>query len=153
MRTRRDLGLLVENHPFEVTLSLALVLFGIRAFITSFQTAPGSVQILPLALAAGYCALSVAGGGLVLFGLGARYRFDWSYGAERAGLFVSASAWLSYIVGLAFTPVTGTSTLLMLALIALSSGCLIRARAINKNAKATLTALRHASHDGEEYDE
>lgn len=141
---------LVENHPFESTLSLALVLFGIRAFVTGLNTAPGSLRILPLVLAFAYCALSVIGGTLVLFGLATRYRFDWAYGVERAGLFVSASAWFSYVVGLLFSPITGTGTLLILALLALSCGCLFRSRAINRNAKATLAALRHAKSDSEE---
>lgn len=144
---------LLDDHPFESTLSFALVLFGIRAFITGLQAAPGSVQILPLALAVSYCFLSVVGGGLVIFGLSTRYIFDWSYGIERAGLFVSASAWLSYIVGILFSPLTGSSTLFVFSLIALSGGCLLRARAINRNAKATLFALRHAKIGDEEHDE
>lgn len=144
---------LLEDHPFESMLSIALVLFGIRAFITGLHATPGSIQILPLALAISYCVLSVMGGSLVIFGLSTRYRFDWSYGVERAGLFVSASAWLSYVVGILFSPLTGSSTLFILSLVALSGGCLLRARAINRNAKATLLALRHAKTGDEGHNE
>ena len=149
-RTRRSLKELIEDHPFEFFLSLALMCFGTRALVVGLQAAPGAVQLLPIALAVSYCVLSVFGGGLVVFGLAARYRFDWSYGAERAGLFVSASAWGSYIVGFLFTTLTSTSTLFILALLALSTGCLVRARVINKHARATLVALRQAKINQEE---
>lgn len=142
---------LLEDHPFESMLSIALVLFGVRAFITGLHAAPGAVQILPIALAISYCVLSVLGGTLVIFGLSTRYKFDWSYGVERAGLFVSASAWMSYVVGILFSPLTGSSTLFILSLVALSGGCLLRARAINRYAKATLNALRQAK-SGDEGD-
>lgn len=148
-KTRRSFNELIKDHPFEFFLSLALVLFGTRALVVGLQTAPGAVQRLPIVLAIAYCALSVAGGGLVIFGLAARYRFDWSYGAERAGLFVSASAWSSYIVGFLFTTLNSSSALFILALLALSASCLIRARVINNNAKATLIALRQAKQDQE----
>lgn len=150
LKISRRLRDFLGDHPFEITLSFALVLFGIRAFAVGLHALPGSIQILPLVLAFAYCFLSVLGGGLVIFGLAARYKFDWSYGAERAGLFVSASAWGSYITGILFSPITGTSTLFILALLALSVGCLLRAQAINRNAKATLDALRHAKSDLEE---
>lgn len=140
---------LLEDHPFEIGLSCALILFGTRSLVGGLSAAPGSVQTLPLILAFAYCFLSVVGGLGVLMGLGFRYRYTWAYGLERFGLFVSASAWFSYIIGLALTPITSRSTLLILALIALSIGCLLRARALNRNARATLVALRRARKDQE----
>jgi hypothetical protein len=140
---------LLEDHPFEIGLSLALILFGSRALLTDLQAAPGSVQDLPDALAFSYCILSVLGGAAVIFGLAARIRFAWAYGAERFGLFVSASAWASYIVGLLLNPITGRSTLLIFALSALSIGCLLRARAVNRRVKALMFALRIAGSEKE----
>lgn len=140
---------LLEDHPFEIGLSCALILFGTRSLLTGLQSAPGSVQELPIALAFAYCILSVVGGATVILGLSFRYRFTWAYGLERFGLFVSASAWCSYTIGLFLTPLTPRSTLLILALIALSCGCLLRARALNRNARATLVALRRAKRDRE----
>lgn len=141
---------LLEDHPFEIMLSSALILFGMRALISGLQSVPGSIQLLPIILAIVYCVLSVLGGSLVIFGLSVRYRFAWAYGFERAGLFISASAWASYVVGISFSPLTAKSTLIMLALLALSVGYLLRARAINRRAKATLIALRQAKIDKEE---
>ena len=138
---------LIEDHPFELGLSLALTLFGIRAFITGLQATPAAVQILPFGLAMAYCMLSVLGGVSVITGIIARVKYGWAYGLERFGLFVSASAWSSYIVGLVLTPLTGKSTLVIFALFALSIGCMLRARAINRKAKATLYALRYAQID------
>lgn len=135
---------LLEDHPFEIGTSLALVLFGIRSFITGLQSVPSSVSALPFLLIIGYCVLSVLGGGAVLFGLAARYKYMWAYGVERAGLFVSASAWGTYTIGFLFSPFTINSTLFILALLALSGGCLLRARAIRRRSSATIIALRHA---------
>lgn len=140
----------LEDHHFEIGLSLALVLFGTRALVNGLSSAPGSVQTLPLWLAFTYCGLSVLGGVSVLFGLFCHAYFTWAYGVERFGLFVSASAWASYIVGLLFVRVTASSTLLILALFFLSVGCLLRARAINRKEKATLIALRHACEETRE---
>lgn len=135
---------LLEDHPFEIGTSIALVLFGVRSFITGLQSVPNSVSSLPFLLIFVYCTLSVLGGSAVLFGLGARYKYMWAYGVERAGLFVSASAWGVYTIGFLFSPFTINSTLFILALLALSGGCLLRARAIRRRSSATIIALRHA---------
>lgn len=136
---------ILDDHPFEVGLSFALVIFGIRSFTTGLQSVPGSVEALPFTLILSYCILSVLGGGAVLFGLLARYKFLWAYGAERAGLFISSAAWSSYIVGLAFAPITGKSTLFMLALLALAFACLRRANTIKKRADAIKLGLSRAT--------
>jgi hypothetical protein len=141
---------LVENHPFEIGLSIALSLFGTRALITGLHTAPGSVQTLPLWLAILYCSLSVLGGVSVLAGLGLRIKVAWAYGLERFGLFVSASAWGAYILGLVLTPITGRSTLLILALLALCVGCILRSKAVDRKENATLNALRTAQLEKED---
>lgn len=135
---------LIEDHPFEIGLSVALILFGIRSFITNLQTVPLSIREQPLALIYAYCLLSIVGGGSVIFGLLVRYRFPWAYGAERAGLFISASAWLAYVVAFFFSPLTPNSTLFIFALIVLFSSCLLRARAIKRKNQATIEALRKA---------
>lgn len=135
---------LLEDHPFEIGLSSALVLFGVRSFIAGITSVPASIQELPFLLILLYCILSVIGGGGVLFGLAARYKFGWAYGVERAGLFISASAWFAYIIGFLFSPLTPNSTLFMLALAGLCAGCLLRARAIRRRSQATIVALRQA---------
>lgn len=134
----------IEKHPFEISLSLALILFGAIAILNGLSSTPGSVQTLPIELSIAYCALSVLGGMSVLFGLFAQVKIPWAYGFERFGLFVSASAWASYIVGLALNPVSGRSTLVILALTAFAIGCLLRARSVKRRESATLHALRHA---------
>lgn len=149
-RLRNHIVDLLEDHPFEIGLSSALVLFGIRSLITGLQSVPASIQALPLLLIFIYCILSVLGGGGVLFGLAARYKFMWAYGVERAGLFVSASAWFAYIIGFLFAPLTPNTTLFMLALLGLCVGCLLRARAIRRKTHATIVALRQAKADQED---
>lgn len=143
-RIRHHLIDLLEDHPFEIGLSIALILFGVSSLVYGIRIAPISVQKLPVGLAFAYCTLSIIGGSAVIFALVARWKFVWAYGLERFGLFVSASAWFSYIVGLAILPITFTSTLVILALLGLSAGCLLRARALARNAHATLIALRQA---------
>jgi len=139
----------VELRPEEIGLSFALVFFGSRALITGLQTAPGSVQGLPLWLAFTYCLLSCIGGLSVLFGVFMRNRIEWAYGIELFGLCVSASAWGSYILGLTLNPITGKSTLLILALLALVLSSGIRAHKIRKDSKAQLVALRIAKSEQE----
>lgn len=139
----------VELRPEEIGLSFALVFFGSRALITGLQTAPGSVQALPIWLAVTYCLLSCIGGLSVLFGVFFRRQFSWAYGVELLGLFVSASAWASYILGLTLSPITGKSTLLILALLALVLSCVVRAHKIRKDSKAQLIALRIAKSEQE----
>lgn len=140
---------LMDEHPFEIGLSSALILFGTRSFISGLNSVPSSVSSLPLALILTYCSLSVIGGAAVLFGLLARRKFLWAYGVERAGLFISASAWASYITGLMFSPITPTSTLFILALVALSYGCLRRAKTIKKRVQALKDGLRRATSNQE----
>lgn len=135
---------LLDEHPFEIGLSLALLLFGIRSLLTGLQTVPSSVQGLPLVLLVVYCVLSVIGGAAVLFGLAARYKYLWAYGVERGGLFISASAWASYIVGILFAPMSPASTLFILALLALSYGCIRRAKSIKKRVEALTLGLKRA---------
>ncbi len=135
---------LLDEHPFEIGLSLALVLFGLRSLISGLQAAPSSIQGLPLLLIIIYCVLSVVGGGAVLFGLAARFKYLWAYGVERGGLFISASAWASYIIGILFSPITPASTLFILALLALSYGCIRRAKSIKKRVEALTLGLKRA---------
>lgn len=135
---------LLEDNPFEFGCSLALIAFGTSALLGGLQSAPTSVKVLPITLLFIYCVLSLLGGLATIFGLIARVRFGWAYGVERFGLFISASAWASYIVGLVLTPLTSRSTLVISALVALSISPLLRARAIDRKARATLTALRYA---------
>jgi hypothetical protein len=139
-----------ESHAFELALSWALFFFGIRALLSGLHTAPGSVQSLPVWLAITYCLLATIGGVSVIFGIWCKTTFSWAYGFEVMGLIMSASAWASYILGSLLSPVTGKSTLLILALIALVIGCLLRTRAILRRSNATMVALRHASPSGEE---
>lgn len=142
---RKHISEELDEHPFEIGLSVALIIFGIRSFSTGLQSVPSSVEALPLALILSYCLLSVIGGGSVLFGLMARYKFVWAYGAERAGLFISAAAWASYIVGLAFSPITPNSTLFMLALAALGYASLRRASTVKKRVDAIKVGLARAN--------
>lgn len=135
---------LLEDHPFELGLSAALVLFGIRSITTNLQSVPNSIEAQPHIVVFVYCALSILGGSSVIFGLFAQYKFAWAYGVERGGLFVSAAAWGSYIIGFLFSPVTPNSTLFMLALGGLLAGCLLRSRAIKRKSQATIAALREA---------
>lgn len=135
---------LLDEHPFEIGLSVALSFFGLRSLIVGLNAVPSSVQALPLVLIVVYCILSVLGGCAVLFGLAARYKYLWAYGVERGGLFISASAWASYIIGILFTPITPASTLFILALLALSYGCLRRAKAIKKRVEALTRGLEMA---------
>lgn len=143
-KMRNHLNDLLQDHPFEICLSAALVLFGIRSLLSGLQSVPTSIRELPFSLIIIYCILSVVGGSSVLFGLIARYKYIWSYGVERAGLFISASAWLAYIVGFLFSPITLNTTLFMLALAGLFAGCLLRARALKRKSQATIVALRQA---------
>ena len=135
---------MLEDHPFEISLSLALILFGIQAFLRGLQSFPGVVQNLPFYLALAYCVLAVLGGTSVLLGKIFRPKRGWAYGLECFGMYVSGSAWGAYILGLLFSPITGKSTLLILALFALTSGCLLRARSLERRAKTSLAILRQA---------
>lgn len=138
---RKHISEQLDDHPFEIGLSLALVIFGFRSVFSGLQSVPSSVEALPIALVVSYCVLSTIGGGSVLFGLFARYKFAWAYGAERAGLFISAAAWASDIVGLAFSPITPNSTLFMLALGALGYASLRRANTVKKRVEALKLGL------------
>ena len=135
---------MLEDHPFEISLSVALILFGIQAFLRGLRSVPGVVQTLPFYLALAYCILAVLGGASVLLGKIFRPKHEWAYGLEGFGMYVSASAWGAYILGLLFSPITGKSTLSILALLALTSGCLLRARGIERRAKTILEILRQA---------
>lgn len=143
---------LLEDHPFEIGLSVALVFIGARSITIGVHTSPGSSYILPIWLSLTYCVLSMVGGLSVLTGIFCRYFFSWAYGLERSGLFISASAWAAFIVALLLTPLTSSSILMSFALTALVTGCLLRARSISRASKAVLVALSHAKVDREERD-
>lgn len=150
IHNREKLKEYVLEHPFEVGLSIALIAFGLKALISKLSSAPDSVQSLPLILAIAYCVLSVLGGGAVLFGKFARVKWLWAYGVERFGFFVSASAWASYIVGLAMSDHAGKASLTMFVLGVLSIASLIKTYVINRKAKATMYGLQIARKKSEE---
>lgn len=129
---RDRLRVIVYDQPLEIGVSFALMFFGMRALITNLGALPGALIELPFWLGVAYCLLSVFGGGATLAGLAGKYRIRWMSGLEKAGLYVSASAWMSYIVGLLFGPFTIRATLVELALGGLVVGTLFRARAITR---------------------
>lgn len=136
---------LVHDHPFQLGISVALILFGLRALLSS-SAAPGSVADLPNAILYAYCAISLLGGGLSLTGLILRHKL-WTTGVERAGMYMSAAAFLSYAVGILGDYSSPRSTLLILALLSLSFSCVARARALAKDDKTKIAALRQAKQD------
>jgi hypothetical protein len=130
----------VDDHPFEIGLSMALVLFGARA-LSDFKALPQAVDLLPWWLSLTYCVLSIAGGGMTIVGLFGKYRYAWMSGLEKAGLWVSASAWASYAVGLLLGPFSIRATMLELALAALVWASLMRTRAITRRDTTRRQAL------------
>jgi len=155
-RTKHTLKVVVRSHPHELFLSLALVLFGLRAIFNPATATPRSISAQPDGITIFYCVLSVVAGGLTIVGLLAGNGWGessaacsvnlrerkWAAGVEQAGLWFSAAAWLSYLVGVASTIASASSTLLALALVALAGANLARARAIRHRQVERLEAIR-----------
>lgn len=137
---RDRLRVIVDDHPFELGMSGALVLFGLRA-VGNFKAIPAAVDSLPFWLAVAYVSLSIIGGLSVVTGLVGKYRYTWMSGLEKAGLWISASAWASYAVGLILGPFSIRATLLELALLFLVWSCLMRVRAITRRDATRRQAL------------
>lgn len=144
---------LIDEHPFEISMSVTLVLFGVRSFLNQFESVPKPVSALPTIFVYVYCILAIIGGLSVIVGLVARWRHTWAYGIEGLGLFLSASAWGSYFIGLLFSPITKSSTLLLLALLSLTFACVTRALYLNRRAKTILEFLRSSQTEMESGDD
>jgi len=155
-RTKHTLRAVIRTQPYELLLSVALALFGLRAIFSPTAATPASISAQPDGITILYCALSVVAGVVTLVGLLAgtgrgessaacSVRLEerkWAPGVEQAGLWFSAAAWLSYLVGVVSTITTARSTLLALALIALAGANLARARAIRHRQVERLEAIR-----------
>lgn len=136
----------VLAHPFEVTLSVALFLVGLR-IVADTTAAPGSIQEQPTVLVGLFILLSLGGGFVTLLGLLTRWLT--SPGLEQAGLYLAAAAWGTYTVGLFNQLETARGTLMIAALLALSVGCVLRAWAVRRIVRARLSALRQAAAHGQ----
>lgn len=131
-------------HPFEIALSVVLLLVGIRTLLDA-AALPASVEALPGALSYVFSIVSIAAGALTLAGL-ATSRV-WAYGLEQGGLWLSAAAWACYASGLIGMASTARVTLMISALLALSAGSAIRAIALHRISSARLSGLRLASEE------
>ena len=140
-RLPQDRGRVWEDHPFEIGLSLALFLFGVRGTVDA-ASRPGMIDVLPLALSIAYCAVSVIGGALTLIGIFTRSELWIAGSLERSGLYLSGAAWAGYAVAIAVIGGTSRSTLVVSALLALCAASVIRGRVSSKREKLKLQALQ-----------
>lgn len=163
-RTKHTVRVVVRTQPYELFLSLALALFGLRAIFNPNSTTPASISSQPDGITVLYCILSVVAGGVTLVGLLAGsgrgesaaacsvnlQERRWAPGVEQFGLWFSAAAWLSYLVGIVSTITTARSTLLALALLALAGANVARARAIRQRQIERLEAIRALRAQGDQ---
>ena len=159
VKVRHSLRVALDRQPLEFSLSLALALFGVRALFDP-AASPNSIGTLPDGLTVIYCLVSVVAGVTTIIGLtaGAYETEDepdmvppvlhgrrWARGVEQAGLWLSAAAWASYLVGLLASAQTSTSaTLVGLALLSLCFGNFWRAHVLKKRQEQRLASLRLA---------
>lgn len=129
-------------HPFEVGLSVVLVLIGTRGLLDA-SSLPGSVQALPAWLSIAFAGLSVAGGALTIVGL--LFSRAKTAGIEQAGLWLSAGAWASYTVGLIDQVATARGSLIIGAMAALAAASVVRAIALHLTVTARLAGLQLAA--------
>lgn len=161
-RTKQCARSVIRDQPYELFLSIALVLFGVRALFNPAEATPKSISEQPDGITIVYCVLSIVAGLVTLIGLLSNAgrgeatancsaplpERRWGPGVEQAGLWFSAAAWLSYLVGVTSTITTARSTLLALALVALAGANLARARAIRHRQNERLEAIRAYAHKG-----
>lgn len=153
---RRKFVDVLFNHPFELALSLVLLLLGARSLIAP-ATAPSSIATQPDLIHYVFLITATIGGALTLAGLFLTWR---ARGLEQAGLYLSAAAWLGYVVGLAGQIAQSQagqldptrSGLLLSAVLALAVSCVVRSMALTREERAVLSVVTEARQNAEAAD-
>lgn len=144
---RRSTAAIIFAHPFELALSLVLLLLGARSLVVPIVQ--GQAELITYT----FPVVALVGGALTLAGLSFTWRAP---GLEQAGLYLSAAAWGSYMVGLVGQVVQGQagqidaarSGLLLSAFLALTLACVIRALALTREERARLAVMVDAVNNG-----
>lgn len=138
----------INEHPYETGLSLALVVYGIGLLFIAVPDLPHFPSWFIISSILLFCVLAIIGGSSVIVAKTFRHKYLWAYGLERAGLYISASAWgtaaalgiVSNLPHIAFNLIINDAVIVILAI-----ASLVRARAIGKKADVILNALRTAA--------
>lgn len=138
-KRRRLASTLIYEHPFEIALSMVLLLLGARSLILP-ATTPIFIAAQPDLIHYIFLVIAIGGGALTLAGIALTWRAP---GIEQAGLYLSSAAWISYMVGLTEQIGTARGGLLLAAIFALAVACVVRARALNREEIARLVAVVH----------
>lgn len=137
----------IYKYPFELGLSLVLVLLGARSIL--FPD-PDILAMQPTLVTYGFWALALIGGALTLAGL---VTTRGAPGIEQAGLYLSGAAWASYLLRQVETVGTARGGLLLAAILVLAVASVVRARAITREERAKLVALVARNINGGDTDE
>lgn len=143
----RSKWVVILAHPFEATLSLAMVASGV---ITLFVEPTTSLIHRDLSgpLAIIWTISIILGGAFTFAGVMSERGDAIQYALERGGLYLTASATAVYAIVLVYSGRVVSSLLLVSLFTALTIACLLRAHAIGRANKKILEALVEATRGG-----
>lgn len=130
------------EEAFQIVLSISLVAFGIRGFMTGFEYPLQFSRGFPVSFLVFYFSLAIIGGTSALIGVYLSYKSFWFSGLERFGLYVSAPAWGSYAIVNYVSPLSDTFLLEFFLFFGISLACLMHADAIDKRSQEIMGLLR-----------
>lgn len=128
-------------NTFDYVVASICILSGLRILYDS-EAVPASIRELPAVLTHAYVACLVIAGACIFAGLASKKWLTVSSAAERAGLWLAGTAFVTYAAASVFSGYSPSSTLSILSVLAVGAGCGIRAHGISLESKALLQALQ-----------
>lgn len=128
-------------NTFDFVIGAICILTGLRMLLDG-TAAPLSIQALPLVLTALFKGVLILAGMCILAGLTCHSSVRWGSAAERAGMWLAGTGFVTYAAASIANGYSANATLSTLTVLAVGLGCGIRARGIGFESKALLQALQ-----------
>lgn len=136
------------EHSFQAFLSGSLIVFGFKGFFSGFQNPTPFSNGFPTFFLVFYFTLALIGGLSSLVGLYLSHRSFILAGVERFGMYISASAWVTYAIVNFVSPITVPSILELILFFSISLSCVFRADALHKKSAAVMMVLKRSAEVG-----
>lgn len=128
-------------NTFDFVVCAVCILTGVRMLLDG-AAAPLSIQALPAVLTMLFKGVLILAGVFILAGLTCHSSVRWGSAAERAGMWLAGTGYMTYAAALIASGANANATLITLTILAVGLGCGVRARGIGFESKALLQALQ-----------
>lgn len=128
-------------NTFDFVVGAICIFTGLRAVLDA-GALPTSIGQLPYVLNFTFRSVLLFAGIFILAGLSVSNMRGWGSAAERAGMWLAGTAFVTYGVASILSGYSANATLSILTVLAVGIGCGIRAKGLGYESKALLQALQ-----------